>query len=110
MAIWAYIYKITNEDEGEAYIGSTTLKPPQRWAVHKSTPPPKMKHLKGKMHTFHYELLEYGFFDNKHELLIREDYYMDKFNTVFNGYNSRYNIDYAKNIDFCKRLGPKTKA
>jgi hypothetical protein len=104
MAVWAYIYKISNDEEGKSYIGSTTGDIKQRMYSHRCTPAPKMKHLKPQMKDMAYEVLEYGFFDNKHEMLTKEDYYMDKYNTVFNGYNTRFNTDYKRTPDYCESV------
>ncbi len=96
MAIWGYIYKISNLEEGKSYIGSTEYEPEERWRKHMSAPALKMRHLKGKMHTLQYQLLEYGSFEDKGALRDKEDFYMQKLDTVRNGYNTRYNSNIVK--------------
>ncbi len=107
MAIWGYIYKITNLEEGKSYIGSTEGKLSKRWNAHRCVPVIKMKHLKDKMHTLQYDILEYGFFDDRKALHNREDIYMDKFDTVFNGYNTTYN-ERKRTPEFCQNIRDKT--
>lgn len=92
--IWAYIYKITNPEEGKCYIGSTQRTPEARWQSHKNEPSKKMKHLKDKMKYLEYEVIEYGFFDDDRALLGREDYYISKYKSCKKGYNSKYNTGF----------------
>lgn len=94
----AYIYKITNIKTDQVYIGSTTNYK-QRERDHKCNF--KNKRKKSKL----YQAMErYGYENFKMELieeverdkmLERETYYIKKYNSVENGYNTKYRIEHC---------------
>jgi len=100
------IYKHTNIKTGKAYIGLTCRSLVIRWGEHKR----KASSCKYINNHFHNALRKYGTNCWEHEILVgsitsldeaymHEKFYVDKFNTFTNGYNSTvggYNIPTIK--------------
>ena len=89
-----FIYKITNQVNGKVYIGQTRQSVESRWNQHKSK---ARKHSDGNNY-FHNAINKYGEGDFKVEILeecdfekldSREIYYIAKYNSFGEGYNSK---------------------
>jgi hypothetical protein len=92
---WGYVYKLTNPENCMSYVGSTHLTPEARFKEHKKKPiSKKMKSVHDKIRTFTIEVLEYGFYPNDGYLYSAEDDYITKYDTIRNGYNTKYNGTY----------------
>lgn len=88
-----YIYKITNQVNGKVYIGQTRQSVESRWNQHKSK---ARKHVDGNNH-FHNAINKYGENAFKVEILeacnfdkldSREIFYIAKYNSFEEGYNT----------------------
>lgn len=94
-----YIYKVTNTVNGKSYIGQTRYTVEHRWDQHKAAPPDCHFHRAIKKYgvqAFELEILEECDYA---DLDARELFYIAKYNTFFNGYNSTIgNID--RNNDY----------
>lgn len=96
------IYKVTNVATGEVYIGATTIKLEERIHDHFN------KSIKNYGHKFHNAIREYGFDNFKweqidavqdtNELALKESYYISKFDSINNGYNSNRGGGFKKII------------
>lgn len=96
------IYKATNVATGEVYIGATTIKLEERIHDHFN------KSIKNYGHKFHNAIREYGFDNFKweqidavqdtNELALKESYYISKFDSINNGYNSNRGGGFKKII------------
>lgn len=93
------IYKITNNMDNKMYIGSTTISLEERFKFHKSASDCKLhKHIvniKGEMSI---ELIKEVNAKTCEELLLHEDYYIFKNDTVEKGLNLKYNTEIGKII------------
>ena len=89
-----YIYKITS-DEGKIYIGSTNNYI-TRFESHKKdldgSPLHKAIQNKGP-NKFKFEMIEEVEYIDIEQLHILESVYMDKFNSISGGYNTKHSID-----------------
>lgn len=86
------IYMITNTDNNITYIGSTCLELNERFQHHIYNSKFIWEcEYKNPEHHFKIELIEKYPCGNNLELLLREDYYITKNNTIKNGYNQKIN-------------------
>ena len=96
------IYKATNVATGEVYIGATTIELEERIKDHYN------KAVKNYGHKFQNAIREYGFESfiweqidtgiNTDELALKEKYYIQKFDSFHNGYNSDRGGGFKKTI------------
>ncbi len=96
------IYKATNVATGEVYIGATTISLHERINDHYN------KATKNYGHKFQNAIREYGFESfiweqidtgiNTDELALKEKYYIQKFDSFHNGYNSDRGGGFKKTI------------
>ena len=96
------IYKATNVATGEVYIGATTISSQERINDHYN------KATKNYGHKFQNDIREYGFESfiweqidtgiNTDELALKEKYYIQKFDSFHNGYNSDRGGGFKKTI------------
>jgi predicted GIY-YIG superfamily endonuclease len=91
------IYIIKNKINNLVYIGATTQDLDKRWYEHKSDYNNTKIHTRKihqafnehKLENFYIEELETIKFDDKNELKNKENYYINKFDSFKNGYNSQ---------------------
>lgn len=96
------IYKATNVATGEVYVGATTISLQERINDHYN------KATKNYGHKFQNAIREYGFESfiweqidtgiNTDELALKEKYYIQKFDSFHNGYNSDRGGGFKKTI------------
>lgn len=89
------IYKITNHTTGKVYIGSSSNivlrhKKHFKELQYNQHHSPKLQRSWNKYgpKAFSFQIIE--FIDNQEQLLSKERYYIDYFNSLDNGYNCRY--------------------
>jgi hypothetical protein len=89
-----YVYKIT-DDKGKNYIGSTNDYK-KRWEQHKQAGEdmPLHRAIKDKgIEKFSFEVIKTVEFIDEQHLLIIESCYMDKYDSICNGYNTKHSVD-----------------
>lgn len=101
-----YIYKITNDVNGKAYIGKTMFSVEKRWKEHlaeyrkeyeQKRPLYSAMKAYGESH-FHIEVLEEV--SDIYELSNREIYWIEKFGTFHKGYNATKGGDGKRYLDY----------
>jgi group I intron endonuclease len=89
-----YIYKVT-DSKGKNYIGST-IDYKKRWRQHEEAGEnmPLHRAIKDQgIENFSFEVIKtVEFIDDQH-LLIIESCYMDKYDSICNGYNTKHSVD-----------------
>jgi hypothetical protein len=89
-----YIYKIT-DSKGKNYIGST-IDYKKRWKQHEEAGEnmPLHRAIKDQgIENFSFEVIKTVEFIDEQHLLIIESCYMDKYDSICNGYNTKHSVD-----------------
>jgi group I intron endonuclease len=92
-----YIYKITNIITGKCYIGETIQHDyKKRWRQHEQAGEdmPLHRAIKDKgIEKFSFEVIKTVEYIDEQHLLIIESCYMDKYDSICNGYNTKHGVD-----------------